>query len=171
MDTADLHWERYLVAHLFSRHQEGLRPQPFESEADRWLELATSFIMLVGEIAEEDARMAASLLSGLGILDVIDCATISPTDPRAEVMEKVLVDHGCQPHAAALSREVLVESARVVQANWEGKIQRCLRAWGRQFVDELAASFQMESVASDVVRAAFALLRTHGSPISSATDH
>ncbi|NLF00963.1 MAG: hypothetical protein GX601_08295 [Anaerolineales bacterium] len=154
MDTRDLR-DRYLVARLFTRHRDQLRPQPFESENARWLELVVALLMQAGDAPEEQAREAANMLAALDLLLAPACAAFAPDDPRAALIELVLRDHGFTAEGAATGRQAIIEVAQTLQERWDGKVQRYLRAWGERMLADLPEAFGIQALPQEAVRTAF----------------
>jgi len=147
--------ERYLIAKLYMRHREALRPQPFESENDRWLELVVALLMKAGTVPEEQARATTNILSALDLLRVSDCASLTPEDEHVALIEEILRDNGFADKDASTGRQVIIEVAKAVQQQWDGKLQQYLRAWGERLLDELPATFHIKALSEEAVRYAF----------------
>lgn len=153
-DMANLN-ERYLVSALFLRYRDSVREQPFTSEVDRWMDLMVSLLLAVGHGAEEDARAAANIMASLDLTSVPACAQAVSGTAGAVVIERILCDHGFSPEDAATSRQLIGEVAQALQRQWDGKIQRYLRACGEQMLRDLARAFPVKVVSESVLRHAF----------------
>jgi len=95
------------------------------------------------------ARMALHHLTELGSLSVSDLARAD--DERKQFIRNILAQVGIDSTAASAATTVLVGVATVVTERWGGHIQRFLRRYGDEMVNELGgvlASSGLDSMKS-----------------------
>jgi len=111
-----------------------LEQYPWEFEDDRWAEL---IISLFSGIGTEPAisKHAVGLLKRLNLLKPKDLGRIG--EGETLIIQRVLSEAGMELQVSGPSAEALLKLTRLVNAKWDGYIQRFLRSYGAKMVKEL----------------------------------
>jgi hypothetical protein len=150
---------------LFVYHQ-------WASEHDRWVELVFALVTRVSDKPEPDVRAAIEELDDQGLLDVEELSEIpkkgSGIDYKSQPARH-LIESLSEPgqteegqkrpgfKAEEAKRVVLVmhEAAKSLTEHHDAKIQKYLRKYGQQMIDELSESFSFSRLNKKEVQYAF----------------
>ena len=136
MDLVQFLQQLYLVT------KPRMAPYPWFSEQDRWAELVYCLLDRVHPNHEGPVRAAVVLLQQLNLLNVERLAAIErPTEEYPFVLNYVLRQQGFDEEEASRGIAILVNAARIIRENYEGKIQRFLRKHGEAMRKELIELF------------------------------
>jgi hypothetical protein len=150
---------------LFVYHQ-------WPSEQERWVELVFALISRISPKPEIEIRDIITEMDTLGLLDIEDLASIPSKDgsldldyPHARRIietlsegrfswegEKIL---GLSEEEAQRSLLAIHEAASSLIKSHGGKIQKYLRSYGRQMIEELQDDFTFTALDSDDLEYAF----------------
>ncbi|MGB8951187.1 MAG: hypothetical protein WCC06_00775 [Candidatus Aminicenantales bacterium] len=130
---------------LFEKHEPDIGEYAWMYETDRWAELVFCLLNQCGRQAPETARMAVDMLQNLELIQVDKLAAIRKlNDENAVVLSYILKRYGFSEGDSQRAIRLLAHVARVIQKEYGGKIQRCLRRHGEMIRDELAGAFGSE---------------------------
>ncbi len=140
----------------------------WQSEQGRWIELGVALLdQVVAAHAlpmyQTEVREALARLDRLGLLDVALLASLNrdesleaPTTVRAtERIVETLSLFGFSQEAAMNAVTVLSETAVGLKEHFHGMIQRYLRRYGEQMLDEVVSLFPITSLDASRVADAF----------------
>ena len=131
---------------------------PWSSEQERWAELVFCLLDRIHPNHDRAVRSAVRILLQLRLLDVEKLVAMRrPTEEHPFVLTYVLRQHGFDEKEAAHSVQLLMNTARVVQEHFDGKMQRFLRQHGTAMRDELTGLFGDLELDSQELRYAIAL--------------
>lgn len=133
-------------------------------EIARWHELVFCLLLRLGQ-PELDADMARSLTNMLADLDMLRIETLAGLAPEGEepdfthpdlaLMLRLLERSGLHPARARAAVTTICQAALGLQKRHGGKVQRYLRRYGQQMLDELGEHFSFSSMSEEDTRYAF----------------
>lgn len=136
-----------ILGDLFQQYDPPLDRFQWPVESMRWNELVYSIFATVG--SERSARTAARALSQLNLLEIDKLAAVTdppaPTD-RGRTIRAILMEAGFEKTDADQALSAIVEAARMVQTDLDGKVQRALRLAGRAMREEIKARFHFDAL-------------------------
>lgn len=134
-------------------NEHNLAGYPWPLERDRWAELVFCLLNQVHPQDSDRVRSAVMLLQALDLLDMDKLAAIErSTEEHAFVLGYVLRQQGFEEDEAARSITILTQAARVIQSNFDSKLQRYLRRHGEAMRDELVNLFGSKVLANQELR-------------------
>jgi hypothetical protein len=150
---------------LFAYHQ-------WPSEHDRWIELVFALVARISDKPEPDVRNAIEQLDDLGLLEVEELSSIPQSggsiDYKSQAAKRVIeslsepqfTEEGLEKpgFTEEQSKNILLiinEAAKSLMEHHDGKIQKYLRKYGQQMVDELANNFTFSSMDEKDIKYAF----------------
>ncbi len=150
---------------LFAYHQ-------WPSEHERWVELVFALISRVSPKPESEIRDIITELDTLGLLDIEDLASIPSKDgsldvdhPHARRIIESLSESrfswegdkipGLSEQEAKISLLAVHEAASSLIESHGGKIQKYLRGYGQQMIEELQDHFTFTALGKDDLEYAF----------------
>ena len=147
-----------LVTFLRQLYLEGsllIEPMPWEYEKDRLTEL-----FVCGLAASEcmDAHQARSAVESLETLHLLEHQLFrTMTDEQTRFVERVFLQHGCDAAGACNALAVCSAISECVSNRWQGHVQRFLRRFGDEMVEQLGAELVAAGMPESFSRKAGAL--------------
>ena len=116
----------------------------WEDESARWTELVYCIFAELTEHSYRDARRLANGIADLNLLEVKDLAGIpimddgmvNPDNSRIRTITDILKANGVTEDDIKKSLSAICKVAQAIQENYDGKIQKFLRKYGQEIVDE-----------------------------------
>jgi hypothetical protein len=138
---------------LHEQHQSDLAAYAWASEADRWVELIFCILLQYSTQRPEPTRAAVAMLRELSLLDLDRMLGLAdPNNENGIVFLYVLQQHGFQEDDAKSACRLLAHVAKIVQDQYDGKIQSYLRRYGNAMRDEIVGAFKCEAVSETQLR-------------------
>ena len=139
-----------------------LREFAWPSESDRWYELVFALLTHVCDQPEEELGELVDYLENLGHLQIGELARISTTedlvdstDDEAKKILAILRTKGISDEEALRALTLLCQIARGLEANYEGKIQRYLRAYGEAMLKDIPQALSLTGISNEDIRGVF----------------
>ena len=132
---------------IFNEHQWPL-------ENSRWTELLFSLVLSTNKNHQDKIRDVISTLGRLNLLEVPDLAGISDSSKQIEYNTSsyaariygILTGFGFNHEESKSSLLIMSEAAKGLMQNHGGKIQKYLRKYGQQMINELGQNFSFTNV-------------------------
>ncbi len=126
----------------------------WEDESARWTELVYCIFAELTEHSYRDARRLANSLADLNLLKVNDLAGIpimddgmvNPDNSRVRTIIDILKANGVAEEDIKKSLSAICKVAQAIQENYDGKIQKFLRTYGQEIVDEFDSHVSFSEV-------------------------
>jgi hypothetical protein len=133
-------------------------------ETERWHELVFCLIFRIGQpqIQAERARRMTQMLADLNLLEVNSLAEameeegVNQEHPDIILMQTLLERMGMMPDQSRAAAMTIAQAAQVLKQRHNGKVQRCLRYYGQQMLNDLGDQFSFSQMPSDQTRMALA---------------
>lgn len=133
-------------------------------ETERWHELVFCLIFRIGQpqIQAERARRMTQILADLNLLEVNTLAEAMAEmgrtleHPDIILMQILLEKMGMMPDQSRAAAMTIAQAAQVLKQKHNGKVQRCLRHYGQQMLNDLSDQFSFSQMPSDQIRLALA---------------
>lgn len=148
-----------------------LREFAWPSESDRWYELVFALLIHVCDQPGEElcrierANEIRKLVNYLGNLDHLQIGQLArisitedrvdSTDDEAKKILAILRNKGISDEEALRALTLLCQIARGLEANYEGKIQRYLRAYGEAMLKDIPQTLSLTGISNDDIRHVF----------------
>jgi hypothetical protein len=129
---------------IYDRHSHELQYYPWMFETDRFAEL---IFCLLNECIEQDAnftRTAVVNLQNLGFLDVSKLESLDKPNNNTAVVSYVLEQHGFKKQNIDRALILLSRTAKLLQKEYNGKVQQLLRRYGKELRNSLVKEFASE---------------------------
>lgn len=144
-------------------------------EISRWHELVFCLLFRIGQpqILAESARRMTRMLTDLNLLEVGSLAEAMAENGKTLehsdiiLIQTLLKRMGMTPNQSREAALTIAQAAQVLVEMHNGKIQRCLRHYGQQMLDDLSNQFSFSQIPTDQARLALAhwLQNTTSMPI------
>jgi hypothetical protein len=116
----------------------------WEDESSRWTELVYCIFAELTKHSYRDARRLANGIADLNLLAVEDLAGIpimddgmvNPDNSRIRTITDILKSNGVSEDEINRSLSAICKVAQAIQENYDGKVQKFLRKYGRDIVNE-----------------------------------
>ncbi|RZN38833.1 MAG: hypothetical protein EF813_04510 [Methanosarcinales archaeon] len=116
----------------------------WEDESSRWTELVYCIFAELTHHSYRDARRLANDLADLNLLEVEDLAripimdngTINPDNSRVKTITDILKTNSVTDDDIKKSLSAICKVAQAIEENYDGKIQKFLRKYGHEIVDD-----------------------------------
>jgi len=126
----------------------------WEDESSRWTELVYCIFAELTHHSYRDARRLANGLADLNLLEVDDLAGIpimdddmvNPDNSRIKTITDILKANGVADGDIKKSLSAICKVAQAIQENYDGKIQKFLRKYGQEIVDEFDSHVSFSEV-------------------------
>jgi len=126
----------------------------WENESARWTELVYCIFAELTEHSYRDARRLANDLADLNLLDVKDLAGIpimddgmvNPDNSRMRTITDILKANGVAEDDIKKSLSAICKVAQAICENYDGKIQKFLRKYGHEIVNEFDSHVSFSEV-------------------------
>lgn len=148
---------------LITRYSDFFAYHQWPSEHERWVELIFALVTRISKKPESEIRYIVEELDDIGLLDIEELSNVqkagndidfnSPFAKRVfeSLLESRLIGDGST--MSGFTREeskssllVISEAAKSLTENSDGKIQKYLRKYGQQMVDEFSDSFSFSGI-------------------------
>ena len=126
----------------------------WEDESTRWTELVYCIFAELTEHSYRDARRLANEIADLNLLDVEDLAGIpimddgmvNPDNSRVRTITDILKANGVTENDTKKSLSAICKVAQAIEENYDGKIQKFLRKYGHEIVNEFDSHVSFSEV-------------------------
>jgi len=126
----------------------------WEDESSRWTELVYCIFAELTHHSYRDARRLANGIADLNLLEVEDLAGIpimdddmvNPDNSRIKTITDILKANGVADGDIKKSLSAICKVAQAIQENYDGKIQKFLRKYGQEIVDEFDSHVSFSEV-------------------------
>jgi len=126
----------------------------WEDENSRWTELVYCIFAELTHHSYRDARRLANDLADLNLLEVDDLAGIpimddgmvNPDNSRMRTITDILKANGVADDDIKKSLSAICKVAQAIQENYDGKIQKFLRKYGHEIVNEFDSHVSFSEV-------------------------
>lgn len=139
-----------------------LREFAWPYESDRWYKLVFAVLTQVCDQPEEELEELVDYLANLGHLQIEQLARISTTedlvdstDDEAKKILAILRTKGISDEEALRALTLLCQIARGLEANYKGKIQRYLRAYGERILKDIPQALSLTGISNEDIRGVF----------------
>lgn len=154
MNESELSQIEFELRKLIVRYAELFEYHRWPSEHARWVELGFALLSTVSQLPEPQVREAVETLDALDLLEIDPLA--SADDALAvQRITSVLEEAGFSTENARRGALGLRDAARSLTRKHGGKVQRYLRQYGRQMLNDLDEEFSFETLDADEVDRAF----------------
>jgi len=126
----------------------------WEDESSRWTELVYCIFAELTHHSYRDARRLANGIADLNLLEVEDLAGIpimdddmvNPDNSRIKTITDILKANGVADGDIKKSLSAICKVAQAIQENYDGKIQKFLRKYGHEIVNEFDSHVSFSEV-------------------------
>ena len=126
----------------------------WEDESSRWTELVYCIFAELTKHSYRDARRLANNIADLNLLAVEDLAGIpimddgmvNPDNSRVRTITDILKSNGVSEDEINRSLSAICKVAQAIQENYDGKVQKFLRKYGRDIVNEFDSHVSFSEV-------------------------
>ena len=126
----------------------------WEDESARWTELVYCIFAELTEHSYRDARRLANDIADLNLLDVSDLAGIpimdngmvNPDNSRVKTITDILKANGVTDDDIKKSLSAICKVAQAISENYDDKIQKFLRKYGHEIVNEFDSHVSFSEV-------------------------
>ncbi len=126
----------------------------WEDESSRWTELVYCIFAELTNHSYRDARRLANNIADLNLLAVKDLAGIpimddgmvNPDNSRVRTITDILKSNGVSGDEITRSLSAICKVAQAIQENYDGKIQKFLRKYGHEIVNEFDSHISFSEV-------------------------
>jgi len=126
----------------------------WEDEHSRWNELVYCIFAELTDHSYMDARSLSDKIFGLNLLELDDLADVQimedgkadPNNPRIRTVSEILSINGIEQSDIDKSLSAICKVAQSIQENYDGKIQKFLRKYGEEIVNEFDSHVSFSEV-------------------------
>jgi hypothetical protein len=126
----------------------------WEDEHSRWNELVYCIFAELTKHSYRDARFLSDSLSELNMLDVENLAQVKlmedgmadPDNTRIRTITDILLSNGVKEEDIKKSLSAICKVAQSIKENYDGKIQKFLRKYGEEIVNEFDSHVSFSEV-------------------------
>jgi len=162
----DEKWQRVRAFVLERWEAFSLAPEQYQwpLETERWHELAFCLLYRIGQphLQAEEARRIVEILAELDLLEVEELASwmgaggeVDHNQPDAQWVLGLLGYFGLPLEKATVALSTWCQAAQTLQQGFGGKLQRYLRQYGQQMVDDMQQRFRFTQIDDADARQAF----------------
>lgn len=162
MGRSNLSEMEFQLRKLITRYNDIFEYHQWPSENRRWVELIFALITRISDIPEDEIRDIIEELDDLELLNLEALSEISDVkgkinlnNPNARHIFEYLLESGFTKEESKSSIQVMHEVAKSLMKNYDGKIQKYLRKYGQQMIDELPRNFSFSKMSDEDVNYAF----------------
>lgn len=175
-DTSEIEFH---LKKIFSRYRDFFIESQWPSEHSRWIELIFALLTRISSRPQTELRDVLDEMDDIGLLEVKALSEIPEvkggidlSSSCARHLFEVLIESGFTKKESENSILIMHEAAKTLEKFHDGKIQRYLRKYGRQMINEISENFTFSTMDRDDVKYAFSLWLQNvlNMPISM-TDH
>lgn len=133
-------------------------------ETARWHELVFCLLFRIGQprINAEEVRRMTQMLADLDLLNLENLAELisengeSLNHPDAILMMDLLERKGMTVDQSRQAVATIVQASQVFKHRYNGKVQRCLRHYGMQMLNDLISEFSLSQISCEETQLALA---------------
>ena len=143
------------ISNIYTQYRQ-LLPTDYkwEDEHSRWNELVYCIFTELTQHSYRDARSLSNSLSELNLLDVEDLANVKimddgmadPDNKRIMTITDVLISNDVDEADVKKTLSAICKVAQAIMENYDGKIQKFLRKYGQDIVDEFDSHVSFSEV-------------------------
>lgn len=162
IDQLDLSEINFQLKKLFSKYSDIFAYHQWPSEHERWVELIFALVSRISYKPGDEVRRVVEDLDDLELLDIGALSKIpdaqgyidlNSTIPRRIV--EVLSESGFTDEDSKKSVITIFEAARGLTEHHNGKIQKYLRKYGQQMLDDISRNFSFSKINNNDLKYAF----------------
>ena len=138
---------------LITKYSDFFAYHQWPSEHERWVELIFALVTRISKKPESELRDIIEELDDLGLLDIEELSNIPKVgsdidfnSPFAKRVIESLSESKFTEEESKSSLLVMYEAAKSLMEHHDGKIQKYLRKYGQQMVDEFAENFSFSGM-------------------------
>jgi len=172
MEKSNISEIEFQLRKLITKYSDLFVYHQWPSEHERWVELIFALVTRIGKKPESEIRDIIEELDDLELLDIEELSNISKVgndidfnSPFAKRVIESLSESrfteegfkkpGFTEDESKSSFLIMHEAAKSLMERHNGKIQKYLRKYGQQMVDELAQNFSFSSMDEKDIKYAF----------------
>ncbi len=164
MEKQNISETEFQLRKLLGKYSDIFVYHQWPSEHKRWVELVFALVARISNKSEDEIRDVIEELDDprLDLLDVEALSEIPETDggidldyPHARRVVEYLSESGFTEEESKSSVLVMHEAAKSLIEYHDGKIQKYLRKYGQQMIDELSQNFSFSKMSEADVKYAF----------------
>jgi hypothetical protein len=147
---------------LFTQNMELFEYHRWPWEHMRWVELVFALVSVLSSKPRDVVREAVETLDDLELLDINDLSEIplvsgdiGPDFPLARRINEILSEHEFTSEESKNAILAMTEAAKSLMEHHGGKIQRYLRHYGVQMLEDLPQTFPLSKMDQEHIRFAF----------------
>jgi hypothetical protein len=143
------------ISNIYAQYRH-LLPADYkwEDENSRWNELVYCIFVELTEHSYKDARFLSDSLSELNLLDVeklaevklMEDGMVDPNNTRIQTINDILLSNGVNETDIKKSLSAICKVAQAIKENYNGKIQKFLRKYGKEIVNEFDSHVSFSEV-------------------------
>ncbi|NOR16797.1 hypothetical protein GQ543_03685 [candidate division WOR-3 bacterium] len=143
------------ISNIYTQYRQ-LLPTDYkwEDEHSRWNELVYCIFTELTQHSYKDARSLSDSLSELNLLDVEDLANVKimdngmadPDNKRIMTITDILISNDISESDVKKTLSAICKVAQAIMENYDGKIQKFLRKYGQDIVDEFDSHVSFSEV-------------------------
>lgn len=162
MERSDISEMEFQLKKLFHKYSDLFVSQQWPSEHERWVELVFALVTRISNKAEDEIRDAIEDLDDLELLDVEGLSQV-PTvsggidldDAHARRIFEYLCESEFTSEESKSSILAVHEAAKSLMDHHDGKIQKYLRKYGQEMINELPQNFSFSKMNKFDIKYAF----------------
>ena len=143
------------ISNIYTQYRQLLPTEyKWEDEHSRWNELVYCIFTELTEHSYKDARSLSDSLSELNLMNVEDLASVKimdngmadPDNTRIRTITDILLSNDVEEVDIKKSLSAICKVAQAIMENYDGKIQKFLRKYGQEIVDEFDSHVSFSDV-------------------------
>ncbi len=172
MEKSNISEVEFQLRKLITKYSDLFVNHQWPSEHERWVELIFALVTRISKKPESEIRDIIEELDDLELLDIKELSNISKVGndidfnspfakrvieslSESRFTEEELKKPGFTEEESKRSLSVMHEAAKGLMEHHSGKIQKYLRKYGQQMVDELAENFSFTGMEEKDIKYAF----------------
>lgn len=172
MEKSSISEVEFQLRKLITKYSDFFAYHQWPSEHERWVELVFALVSRTSNKPESEVRDIIEELDDLGLLDIEELSNIpkvgSDIDYNSPFAKRVLVSlsearlteeglrkPGFTEEESKSSLLIMHEAAKSLMERHDGKIQKYLRKYGQQMIDELSENFSFSGMHEKDIKDAF----------------
>jgi len=143
------------ISNIYTQYRQLLPTEyKWEDEHSRWNELVYCIFSELTQHSYSDARSLSDSLSELNLLNVEDLASVKimedgmadPDNTRIRTITDILLSNDVDEVDIKKSLSAICKVAQAIMENYDGKIQKFLRKYGQEIVNEFDSHVSLNEV-------------------------
>lgn len=157
---------------LLEFYGSDLHGYAWSNEDDRWKEFVFCIVNQCQKLDPAFIRACLNMLQDLNLLEVNTLADLNQNDEERIVIYYLFKKHGFSEENAEKAVKIIIDVSKIIQNQYNGKIQKYLRIQGEKMVDELSEKFSEIPLENAQIRFAMShwLQNVISAPISLKND-